>query len=100
MLRQLAGSYVQADLCFFDGVLSDEDVTLLAGVTTPDVVFAVHDYNYGPKLRKKHGVPTYETVPRKGIGNVRLLQKHWPAYRIVEPYPHTTLALLVPEGRA
>jgi hypothetical protein len=83
---------VVADLCFFDGVLRDEDIDLLAEVTTPAPVFAVHDYNYGPKIRK-YGL---ETVPRKGIGNIRLLKRRWPTYAVVEPLPDTTVALFVP----
>jgi predicted O-methyltransferase YrrM len=94
MLRTMARHGVASDLCFFDGVLNDEDVTLLARVCRPGVVFAVHDYNYGPKIRK-HGL---ETMPRKGIGNIRLLQRTWPSHCLVEPMPETTLAALVPEG--
>jgi hypothetical protein len=94
MLRDLAKRSVKADLCFFDGVLRDEDVDLLEWVTTPKVVFAVHDYNYGPKIRK-HGL---ETVPRKGIGNIRLLKRRWPSHVLVEPMPNSLVALLVPES--
>jgi hypothetical protein len=35
-------------------------------------------------------------VPRKGIGNVRLLIPMLKRHRLVEPLPETTLALLVP----
>lgn len=94
MFRNLVRRGIKADLCFFDGVLRDEDVDLLKKVTTPNVVFAVHDYNYGPKIRK-HGL---ETVPRKGIGNIRLLQPRWPKHVLVEPLPDSLIALLVPES--
>jgi predicted O-methyltransferase YrrM len=94
MLRELKTRCVKADLCFFDGVLRDEDADLLAKVTHPKTVFAVHDYNYGPKIRK-HGM---ETVPRKGIGNIRLLQPRWPEHVLVEPLPDSLIALLVPES--
>lgn len=99
MLRTLADRGVCADLCFFDGVLSEPDIDLLARVTGPQTVFAVHDYNYGPKRRVKHGVMTLETMPRKGIGNVRLLQRQWPSHGLVAPMPETTLAVLVPRSR-
>lgn len=94
MLQRLAKVGMSADLCFFDGVLADPDVDLLMQVCGPSTVFAVHDYNYGPKIRK-HGL---ETVPRKGIGNVRLLERRWPSHGLVEPLSDTTLALLVPEA--
>jgi len=94
MLKRLSARGVSADLCFFDGVLTPEDVALLGTVCRFDTVFAVHDYNYGPKIRK-HGL---ETMPRKGIGNVGLLKRMWPAHALVLPLPETTLAALVPEG--
>lgn len=87
---------IAADLCFFDGVLNDADVALLASLTTPATVFAFHDYDYGPKLRRTRGHLTTEIVPRKGIGNVRLLHPRLPGYRLIEPPAGTTLALLVP----
>lgn len=98
MLRTLVAKGVRADLCFFDGVLSAEDVDLLTEATSPEPVFVVHDYNYGPKKRVRNGAVCFETVPRKGIGNIRLLQQQWPAYVVVEPLPETTLGLLVPES--
>lgn len=94
MLRRLCKLGVSADLCFFDGVLTPEDVALLSQVCRPDTVFTVHDYNYGPKIRK-HGL---ETMPRKGIGNIGLLRKLWPLHQLVPPMPETTLAALVPEA--
>lgn len=94
MLQRLVQDSVQADLCFFDGTLQPTDLDLLVRVCGPRTVFALHDYTYGPKRRKSGWV----TVPRKGIGNARLLQPHWPTHRIVEPLPDTTLALLVPEA--
>ncbi len=96
MLAELARRGIRADLCFFDGVLRDEDVRLLAYVTAPGVVFAVHDYNYGPKIRKSGAL---ETVPRKGIGNIRALQTVWKSYIVMDPLPETTVALFVPESR-
>lgn len=98
MLRRLVAKGVRADLCFFDGVLRDEDVELLAEATTDEPVFVVHDYNYGPKQRVRKGEVYYETVPRKGIGNVRLLQQQWPDHVIVETLTDTTVGLLVPES--
>jgi hypothetical protein len=98
MLRRLVALEVDADLCFFDGVLSAEDVGLLARVTHPRTVYALHDYNYGPKIRRKGGAVYLETVPRKGIGNAALLQPRLPTHVIVEPAEGTTLALLVPEA--
>lgn len=94
MLRSLKERGVIADLCFFDGVLNEADIAALVYVTSPRVVFAMHDHNYGPKIRKRG----LETMPRKGIGNARLLRAAWPHYALVEPLPETTLALLVPES--
>lgn len=94
MLQRLAKLGLASDLCFFDGVLADPDIDLLAQVCGPSTVFAVHDYNYGPKIRK-HGL---ETVPRKGIGNARALARRWPSHVLVKPQPESTLALLVPEA--
>lgn len=96
MLRDLAKRQVRADLCFFDGVLMPPDVDLLQRVTHPETVYAFHDYNYGPKIRKGG---TREMMPRKGIGNVRALQPVLYGYVLIEPQPETTLALLVPELR-
>lgn len=93
MLRQLSAQGVLADLCFFDGVLTREDIELLASVCHTNTVFALHDHNYGPKIRK-HGM---EIMPRKGIGNAQLLQAKWSWLHLVEPLPETTLAALVPE---
>lgn len=92
MFGALLARDVVADLCFFDGALSVGDVELLSGLCHPRTVFVVHDYNYGPKIRK-HGV---EVVPRKGIGNMRMLQRQWSSHVLVEPIPDTTLAALVP----
>ena len=96
MLEKLNLLGVTADLCFFDGSLTAEDVELLAGVCHKLTVFAVHDYNYGPKIRP-HGI---EILPRKGIGNVALLQPRWPHYAVVKPVcaPAHTLAAMVPES--
>lgn len=95
MLRDLRTRGVLADLCFFDGALSQDDAEILQQVTYPGTVYAFHDYNYGPKIRK-HGL---ETVPRKGIGNVNLLRRWLPSHVLAEPKPGTSLALLVPEHR-
>lgn len=94
MLSDLAKRKVVADLCFFDGTLCEHDANLLALVTHDRTVYAFHDYNYGPKIRKG-GV--LETMPRKGIGNVRLLHPNLPNHRLIEPFEGSTLALLVPE---
>lgn len=98
MLIGIAGLGVTADLCFFDGVLSDEDVALLAKVTHPRTVYAFHDYNHGPKVRTKGGKTYLERMPRKGIGNVNLLAPRLPNHELVEPFEGSTLALLVPEA--
>lgn len=98
MLRTLIARGVRADLCFFDGVLHEEDALLLVQATSPSPVFVVHDFTYGPKERRKGGAVYYETVPRKGIGNVGILQREWAGYQVVEPWPGTTLAALVPES--
>lgn len=99
MLKDLVARGVKADLCFFDGVLSDEDASLLMRVTHPDTVYAVHDYNYGPKIRTRRGVTKHEMVPRKGIGNIKLLwPTHLPKHSMIEPMPNTTVAALVPEA--
>lgn len=94
MLRDLRARQVTADLCFFDGVINAADVTLLKHVTHKGTVYAFHDYNYGPKLRKSG----WTTVPRKGIGNVNLLKPRLSRHVLVDPLPETTLALLVPEA--
>jgi len=100
MFRDLLKRNVRADLCFFDGVLPVEDVELLLRLTHPQTVYAFHDYNYGPKIRHgKHGTTYLETMPRKGIGNVRLLHAHLPQHVLIEPPAGTTLALLMPESR-
>lgn len=96
MLLDLVRREVRADLCFFDGVLNPKDVDLLQNVTHPETVYAFHDYNYGPKIRKGGKL---EIMPRKGIGNVQLLLLYLHGYLLIEPQPETTLALLVPEFR-
>jgi predicted O-methyltransferase YrrM len=96
MLRDLVARGVKADLCFFDGTVTPADVPLLAHVTSQDTVFIVHDYNHGPKWRKKQLV----TVPRKGIGNVELLRKSFPSHVVVDPLPDTTLAAFLPKAMA
>lgn len=93
MFKVLAKQGVKADLVFLDGVVPADELDLLASVCAPDVVFALHDYNYGPKIRKGGAVAT---VPRKGIGNANLLRHRWPSYRVWEPLDGTTLAVLAP----
>lgn len=95
MLQDLVRLEVRADVCFFDGVLREGDADLLMRVTHPDTVYAFHDYNYGPKLRKGGRL---ETVPRKGIGNVHVLRPLLPTHVLIDPQPETTLAVLVPES--
>ncbi len=97
MLRDLLARGVTADLCFFDGALSDTDVDLLARLTTPTTVYTVHDYNYGPKIRRKRGVVTHEIMPRKGIGNMNLLRAGLPQHAFIPPMDGTTIAALLPE---
>ena len=94
MLRHLVDRGVKAHLCFVDGVLSVQDIALLSEVCEPYAVFALHDYNYGPKIRKSG----METMPRKGIGNAALIQKRWKTHAVVKPRTPETLALLVPES--
>lgn len=96
MLKSLRCLGVSADLCFFDGVLTDADVAALLMLTHPHTVFAFHDYNYGPKIRA-NGV--HEIMPRKGIGNVNLLKPLFPTHTLIDPPEGTTLAVLAPEGR-
>lgn len=93
MLQRLCRLGVTADLCFFDGVLRQADADALTFLTHPGTVYAFHDYNYGPKIRANGA---REIMPRKGIGNVRLLIPKLPMHVLVEPRPGTTLALLVP----
>jgi len=101
MLSALVKRQVRADLCFFDGHLSDKDAELLLRLTGPDTVFTFHDYHYGPKIRKKKGGGTFmETLPRKGIGGVRLLQPLLPHHVLAEPMTGTTVAALVPKALA
>lgn len=99
MLRDLRHRGVRADLCFVDGVLQADDADLLESLTHARTVFAFHDYNYGPKIRQKHGTTYQETMPRKDIGNVRLMGPRLPDHTLIEPLGGTTLALLVPESR-
>jgi hypothetical protein len=99
MFRELLARGVRADLCFFDGVLDRDDAVALADLTYARTVYAFHDYNYGPKIRRQKGGGTYlETVPRKGVGNVELLQPRLPGHTLVAPLAGSTLALLVPEA--
>jgi len=99
MLIGLLKKRVSADLCFFDGHLSNEDVNALRVLTHDRTVFAFHDYNYGPKIRRRKDGTTYqETLPRKGIGNVDLLKPHLPHHVLIEPLPDNVLALMVPES--
>jgi predicted O-methyltransferase YrrM len=95
MLDDVVRLGVRADLCFFDGCVNTEDVPLLAKVTTPETVYAVHDYNYGPKIRKNGA---RETVPRKGIGNIQLLQPYLRNHVIVPPQDGQLIAALVPRS--
>lgn len=95
MLEDVVRLGVRADLCFFDGCVNAEDVPLLAKVTTPETVYAVHDYNYGPKIRKNGA---RETVPRKGIGNIQLLQPYLRNHVIVPPQDGQLIAALVPRS--
>ena len=99
MWQRLRKKGVSADLCFFDGHLSEADAEALKGLTHPSTVFAFHDYNYGPKIRRrKDGTTYHETLPRKGIGNVDLLKPHLPHHVLIEPLPDNVLALMVPES--
>lgn len=86
MLELLSGAGVKADLFFFDGRLSDEDVPLVLAVAAPGAVFAMDDFHDGPT--------------GKGLANVRKLLPQLPGYGLVEPYEafkgRSTLALLVP----
>ncbi len=96
MLTELVKRRVIADLCFIDGVLGTADLRLLLDSTHPNTVYAFHDYNYGPKLRKRGKIEL--NIPRKGIGNVRALTPHLPSHVLLRPEPDTTLALLMPES--
>lgn len=83
-----------ADLCFFDGVVSEADAALLQRLTHASTVYVFDDYCYGPKMRR-HGV---EIMPRKGIGNVAVLSGYLPRHVLIEA-DVPGLALLVPESR-
>ena len=96
MLRALVSRGVRADLCFFDGVVQKADLSPLARLCGPQAVFAVHDYNYGPKIRSSGAVVT---VPRKGIGNIQAIASQWPTHVLTEPMAETTLAAWAPKGR-
>jgi hypothetical protein len=99
MLHDLINRHVRADLCFFDGVLAVEDGDLLMQVTHHNTVYAFHDYNYGSKIRK--GGRLEHNVPRKGIGNYRILCRIIPGnYVMIPPLPDTTLAILKPDNLA
>ncbi len=99
MFKTLLTQGVTADLVFLDGTLSFVDVQTLKMLLHAGSVIAVHDYNYGPKIRMKRGQVVHEIVPRKGVGNVRLLKPFLKRHVLVEPQDGTTLALLVPESR-
>lgn len=94
MLRHLAKKGVRADFCFFDGVLSEDDVALLLKVTHEQTVLSVHDYTYGAKRSKKE--IDYKFVARKGVQNAQLIASAFPNHRLVPPMPGATLALMVP----
>lgn len=96
MFHHLVKIGVQADLCFFDGVLRRDDVRLLQAITHAGTVCAVHDYNHGPKIRRHGSREWTEIVPRKGIGNIDLLRTWVKGHRLVPPEPETTLAVLLP----
>lgn len=93
MLRHLAKKGVRADFCFFDGVLSEDDVSLLLKVTHEQTVLSVHDYTYGAKRSKKE--IDYKFVARKGVQNTQLIASAFPTHRLVPPMPGTTLAVMV-----
>jgi len=99
MLNSLLKLGVKADLCFFDGHLKRVDCDALKGLTHANTVFAFHDYNYGPKIRRRPDGTTYtETLPRKGIGNVDMIKPQLPHHVLIEPIQGNVLALLVPES--
>lgn len=101
MLRELARWGVVADLVFLDGVLTAGEVETLHATTHERTTYLMHDYTFGPKVRKTTGGRTYEEiVPRKGIGNVRLLAPELPRHTLIAPLEGTTLAALVPDGDA
>jgi len=97
MLVALLLQQVKADLFFFDGTLTQADAPYVRRLSHGRTVYAFHDYNHGPKQRLKHGRLSWDIVPRKGIGNVRLLHPSLPSHELVEPLDGTTLALLVPK---
>lgn len=84
MLRQLARAGVRADLFFFDGRLTDEDIELVLRLSEPHAVYAFDDYD-------ERG---------KGVANWRKLVARLPTYGLVEPHPQfagrSTLAVAVP----
>ncbi len=98
MFQALIKHGVTADLVFLDGTLNHVDAQTLKMLIHAGTVIAVHDYNYGPKIRTKRGQVVQEIVARKGVGNVRLLKPYLTHHVLVEPQDGTTLALLVPES--
>ncbi len=99
MFQALIKQGVTADLVFLDGTLTQVDAQTLKMLIHAGTVIAVHDHNYGPKIRMKRGQVVQEIVPRKGVGNVRLLKHYLKHHVLVEPQEGTTLALLVPKSR-
>lgn len=99
MFKALLTQGVTADLVFLDGTLTQVDAQTLKMLIHAETVIAIHDYNYGPKIRIKRGQVVHEIVARKGVGNVRLLMPYLKHHVLVEPQEGTTLALLVPESR-
>ncbi len=98
MFQALIKQGVTADLVFLDGTLTAVDAQTLKMLIHAGTVIAVHDHNYGPKIRMKRGQVVHEIVARKGVGNVRLLKPYLKHHVLVEPQEGTTLALLVPES--
>jgi predicted O-methyltransferase YrrM len=90
MLTALAAAGVQAELVFLDGRVQDEDLPLLARVTTPRTVYALDDYEPGQK-----GVANAQKLLRQLPDGYTL----WtPPASVLDLPSTTTIAVLLPGG--
>jgi len=86
MFEKLKGEGVKAEVFFFDGRITDEEVPLVLELSAPGAVYLFDDFSPGP-----HG---------KGVSNVKKIAPVLKDYALVKPYEpfkeRTTLAMLVP----
>jgi predicted O-methyltransferase YrrM len=87
MFRDLERANVEADLFFFDGLLSPEDPPLVVNLSAPGAVYVFDDYN----------------AQFKGVKNVEKLFPRLQGYRLFPAdgpiKSDTTFAALVPEWK-